>query len=297
MQLNCKINVAEALRRGHDSQPREVLEFEITELSQDERETLSGYMMGGNFKSTSHDWPELAAPTVQALRERLFELRNRPTSRFPDTTVVLAPNLYTVLSQPRIGALCLSPEDPDVGWRNLWRITGQSDGALDTVLDLEAMDRYNNRSASPLFPPQDPPMTTASDSDRRSFYASHPRHRLDLITDIAGRCYKEWDTWDIGAGPFGVQLAYLFATIANKPGGWSFSLDMSSDEPMPLAPALLAIFPLDHAIWLYIDRQWNDFPESSCPVCAHDCDGRYPKRQCLECGFDEAKHDFRTYKP
>lgn len=139
------------------------------------------------------------------------------------------------------------------------------------------------------------------DQQRRQWFDDRPAERLGLITDIATRCYKEWDTWDIGPGPYGVQLAYLFATIANSPGGWTFALEMVNDDPdpltVPLAQALLVVFHPDHAIWLYIDREWNGLPESSCPVCAHDCVGAYPIRHCYECSFDEAVHVIATYQP
>ena len=141
---------------------------------------------------------------------------------------------------------------------------------------------------------------TSQDNDRREWYDQHPVERINLITDIATRCYKEWDTWDIGEESYGVQLAYLFASIANSPGGWSFQLEMVRDPDPPtvyLGQALMELFPLDHAVWLYIDREWNGLPETGCPVCAHDCVGAYPVRHCYECEFDEAKHDFRTYKP
>lgn len=140
-----------------------------------------------------------------------------------------------------------------------------------------------------------------SDRFRREFYDAHPSERLALIGDIATRCYKAWDTWDIGPGPHGVQLAYLFATIAIGPGNWSFTLEMVNDEPnpipAPLAQALQELFPTDHAIWLYVDREWNGLPESACPVCSHDCEGGFPKRVCRECGFDESKHNYKTYRP
>lgn len=139
------------------------------------------------------------------------------------------------------------------------------------------------------------------DQVRRQWFDERPAERLGLITDIATRCYKEWDTWDIGPGPYGVQLAYLFATIANSPGGWSFSLEMIKDDPdpltVPLAKALLELFPLDHAIWLFIDREWNGLPETACPVCAHDCEGVHPHRVCYECDFCEETNDPKTYRP
>lgn len=143
------------------------------------------------------------------------------------------------------------------------------------------------------------------DKLRRQWYDANPAERLSLIADIATRCYKEWDTWDIGPGPYGVQMAYLFATIAGAArevgGNWCFELEMLEDEAdlltVPLAKALLVIFPLEHAIWLYIERQWNGLPESLCPVCAHDCEGAYPYRQCYECDFCEETNDPKTYSP
>lgn len=139
------------------------------------------------------------------------------------------------------------------------------------------------------------------DKLRREWMDAHPEARLDLITDIATACYKAWDTWDIGPGPYGVQLAYLFATIANSTGGWSFTLEMQHDDhdglTVPLSNALLILFKPDHAIWLFIDREWGGLPESACPVCSHDCVGAHPIRHCYECSFDEAKHDIATYRP
>jgi hypothetical protein len=140
---------------------------------------------------------------------------------------------------------------------------------------------------------------TQLDSERLAFYLQNPGERLKLIQDIATRCYRTWDTWDIGEPIYGVQLAYLFATIAGTEN-WSFSLEMLEDNDgvnTPIAQALQELFPPDHAIWLFIDRQWNGLTESACPVCAHDCVGEYPKRHCYECEFDEAIHDLRTYKP
>lgn len=140
-----------------------------------------------------------------------------------------------------------------------------------------------------------------ADQLRREYYDEHPAERLGLIANIATRCYREWDAWDIGPGPYGVQLAYLFASIAHGPGNWAFTLEMVEDEPdavmVPLAKALQAMFPEDHAIWLYTNREWNGLPETSCPVCAHDCEGKFPKRICRECGFNETKHDPKTYRP
>jgi hypothetical protein len=142
-------------------------------------------------------------------------------------------------------------------------------------------------------------MTT--DQLRLSFYLKHPGERLSLIRDISAKCYQAWDTWDIGSPVYGVQLAYLFATIAGaETESWSFSLEMLEDSDgvnTPLAQALQELFHKDHAIWLFIERQWNGLPESSCPVCAHDCTGNYPQRVCHECGFDESRHDPKIFTP
>ena len=138
------------------------------------------------------------------------------------------------------------------------------------------------------------------DQQRRQQYDDSPADRINLITEIATRCCKEWESWNIGPDPYGAQLAYLFAAIAVSPDAWSFSLEMRQDNDgvnTPLSCALLALFEVDHAIWLYIEREWNGLPESCCPVCSHDCVGAYPIRHCYECEFDEAKHDIATYNP
>lgn len=137
--------------------------------------------------------------------------------------------------------------------------------------------------------------------ERFSWYQEQPAERLKLIEDISATCYKAWDTWDIGEPIYGVQLAYLFATIAGcRDWAWSFELEMLAEDDgvnVPLYKALQELFPNDHAIWLFIERQWNGLPETACPVCAHDCKGHYPERRCLECGFDEKTHDPKTFTP
>ncbi len=151
---------------------------------------------------------------------------------------------------------------------------------------------------------QNYPHLTPNDRLRLEWYIERPVERLSLIFHIATTCYKAYDVWDeeFGVGrSLGSQLAYLFTTIAEcGPKGWSFELDMAEEGDglqEALHKRLADLFEPNHAIWLFIHRKWGGLPSTACPVCAHDCDGFYPARKCLECGFDETQHDFRTYKP
>lgn len=123
-------------------------------------------------------------------------------------------------------------------------------GGTHLTTKLEKSDQY-----PPLLYAAHPRMTDKL--ERFAFYQEHPAECLKLIEGIAHTCYRAWDTWDIGEPIYGVQLAYLFATIAScREQDWVFALDMTDKGDgvnPPLHEALASLFPEDHDIWVFVD--------------------------------------------
>ena len=72
MQITCKVNQAEAIRRGFDCPSTVKLEINPADLTQDERETLALLFAKGELNDRLlHSSLELNEPTVAALREML----------------------------------------------------------------------------------------------------------------------------------------------------------------------------------------------------------------------------------
>jgi hypothetical protein len=73
MQLTCKIDQAEAIRRGHDASSTIKLEIDPATLSQGQRETLAAHFSNGEFKS-GYIYPLLPEPSIAGFLEALEKI-------------------------------------------------------------------------------------------------------------------------------------------------------------------------------------------------------------------------------
>jgi hypothetical protein len=73
--------------------------------------------------------------------------------------------------------------------------------------------------------------------------------RLDLIAEVADRCYDASESWDPQAGGLGVQFAYLFYSIAASP-----RVLFSEEGEEQFCRFMGTLFPLAHRVWDFIEK-------------------------------------------
>lgn len=73
--------------------------------------------------------------------------------------------------------------------------------------------------------------------------------RAELAREVYKEAIEASETFE---GPFGTQLAYLFGAILEDK---KITLDMTDDENIEVYCLLTDIFPMNHDVWNYIQKE------------------------------------------
>lgn len=161
MIINCKVNVAESIRRGIDTAPTASIEIDPSTLPDAARAVLAALYQGGNFKTVDHVWPPIPEPTTQGLVEILKQLAAGDGSSCRKQFHNNGARQFTLpdgstSDTPEVGALIHTENEPSSPWPPgnyiCWRVTDiLSDSVtVNTVLDLPASAAFSAAVADAL---------------------------------------------------------------------------------------------------------------------------------------------------
>ena len=147
--LHCSINLPEAIRRGFNASKNMDVEIDVRDLTKEDRDLLSEYIMGGNFKHpVVHYWPRLPEPTQKGLCEALAEIRATASRvfRLDDVTHGALDGALADKADVAVGNFLVTENGPNAAWPPCnycaWRIVSTEGGIVQTQLDIEASRKF-----------------------------------------------------------------------------------------------------------------------------------------------------------
>lgn len=150
MKITCRIDVAEAIRRGQNASDKMDVEIDVTQLSFKERDALSNHLMAQNFKHpVTHVWPAIPEPTAKGLRETLEKMvagHRERSFRLCDVTHG-ALDSTGQKSEVKVGRFIVTENEPSApfpaGNYCAWRVERIDNDTVYAVLDLDVSDRLS----------------------------------------------------------------------------------------------------------------------------------------------------------